>query len=83
MKYYPFYLFVLILTLFVSCKQEDTKDIIPELSENLFIDLDQELISEKWSCLQDISDRGYKVEEFIIHNLKNMKKLFLAIIKRN
>jgi CubicO group peptidase (beta-lactamase class C family) len=47
MKYYPFYLFVIILTLFVSCKQEDTKDTIPELSDNLFIDLDQELIAEK------------------------------------
>ncbi|MBW6461783.1 MAG: hypothetical protein K0B07_01945 [DPANN group archaeon] len=35
----------------------------------------QELISEKWSILPDISDNGYKVGEFIINNLRDIKHL--------
>ncbi|NOQ55719.1 MAG: hypothetical protein GQ477_02830 [Nanohaloarchaea archaeon] len=43
----------------------------------------QKFISEKLSCLPDISDKDYKVEEFIIHNLKNMKKLCYGCVYQN
>ncbi len=54
MKYYSFFLLILILVLFVSCKQKDAKDNIPVLSKNLFTDLDQELVSEKAKWIDGI-----------------------------
>ncbi|NOQ56336.1 MAG: hypothetical protein GQ477_06050 [Nanohaloarchaea archaeon] len=43
----------------------------------------QELISEKLSSLPDISNKDYKVEEFIINNLKDIKQLRYGCVYKN
>lgn len=54
MKYNPFFLLILILILFVSCKQKDAQYNIPLLSDNFITDLDQDEVLKKAEWIDGI-----------------------------
>ena len=64
MRNHPFYLFIILLFLFVSCKQKVDRDTMTLISENLFTDLDQKTMNEKAEWIDGIYSHLHKRSGF-------------------
>lgn len=54
MRFNTIFLLILLIGLFVSCKQKDPKDNIPVISEHFFTDLDQESLNKKAAWIDGV-----------------------------